>query len=424
MRPHRVYSLAECVGVAAVVPARPASGVVAIAGLLAGLVVGAIVWMALTRADMVVRAPGRVRGAHSHQVAFSAAGSERVVASVGGRVARLLVHEGERVEVGTPIVQLDATELLAEHTRLVTQLVDAIAAREGGARMSSLIGAEHEAAQAAREAELGQVIRDESRGRARRTSEIALASTNLAARQRELRRLEAMGRDGAASAASIEEALAGVKEATLRVDAARVAASSGSATVLRRQIELAARVYAIRQEELAQQLAVLEAAVGAARHAVAASVQELGRRRIVAQASGVVSTLTVAVGDVVQPGQPLVTLAPEGGLRVDAAVAITDVARLQLGMTVRIRLDAFDWQRFGTVRGTLVAISPDAEPLGPGQPLAYTVRIALASDLVGSGDVTGRLKLGMTGVVEIVTGRERLLELVVGRMRSAISIGE
>ena len=52
----------------------------------------------------------------------------------------------------------------------------------------------------------------------------------------------------------------------------------------------------------------------------------------------------------------------------------------------------------------------------------YTVRIATSRDEVGRGAYRGRVKLGMTGQAEIVTGRERLLMLLVRRIRQTISL--
>jgi len=126
---------------------------------------------------------------------------------------------------------------------------------------------------------------------------------------------------------------------------------------------------------------------------------------------------------VVQPAQNMFSISPESGLRVDAAVSVADVGRLHVGLPARIRIDAFDWQRYGTITGTIRQISPDAEAISNGGGLVYTVRIELDREDIGRGDLRGQLKLGMTGMVEVITGHEHLLALLLGRLHQAISLG-
>ena len=53
----------------------------------------------------------------------------------------------------------------------------------------------------------------------------------------------------------------------------------------------------------------------------------------------------------------------------------------------------------------------------------YIVKIAVARDEVGRGAYRGRVKLGMAGQADIVTGQESLLSLLVKRIRQTISLG-
>jgi hypothetical protein len=51
------------------------------------------------------------------------------------------------------------------------------------------------------------------------------------------------------------------------------------------------------------------------------------------------------------------------------------------------------------------------------------VRVELLADEVGRGALRGRVKLGLGGTAEIVTGRESVLAILVKRIRQAISLG-
>jgi HlyD family secretion protein len=139
-----------------------------------------------------------------------------------------------------------------------------------------------------------------------------------------------------------------------------------------------------------------------------------------------VTSLDVKVGDVVEPGRAILAVADQRGFRIDVALTSEDVGLLRKGMPARIKLDAYDYQKYGSVAGRVVFVSPDsafqAGATAPRSP-SYTVRIALAGDHVGRGAQSGQIKLGMTGVAEIITDRESILSLLVRSIRQSISLG-
>jgi hypothetical protein len=86
-------------------------------------------------------------------------------------------------------------------------------------------------------------------------------------------------------------------------------------------------------------------------------------------------------------------------------------------------IDTYDYQKYGTVQGTVCFISPDSGT-GAGQRGAfYLVKIAVEEEEIGRGELRGAVKLGMAGQVEIVNGRESILGLLVKKIRQSISIG-
>src|SRR5262249_37155211 len=128
------------------------------------------------------------------------------------------------------------------------------------------------------------------------------------------------------------------------------------------------------------------------------------------------------VGDVLEPGRPVAEIAEQKGFLFEAAVASEEVGHLRVGMPARIKLDAYDFQRYGTVLGKVCYLSPDSGLAQGQQKATYTVRIAVEADEVGRGEFRGRIKLGMTGQAEIVTGRESLMALLAKRIRRTISL--
>jgi multidrug resistance efflux pump len=420
---HRIYSLAECAELARIVPRRPPISVIGIAVILATLVTTAIVWAALTDVDLVVRGPARVRARVAPRLAFASTSGEQVYAPSAGRVARVAVTEGQVVAAGDELVALDTTALANDLARFESAVAAARSGASAAKRTRELAAVEHDAARTARAAELAQAIDDEKHDRRRSRADARRARAALEDARREADRLRALESDGAASQRQVDAADAAAAGARAELDAASVGAAS-RVELLRSRSELAEREWAVRDEELGQRVEAAAAELAAAERVAANARLELERATIRAAVAGTVTAVAVAASDPVQPGQPVVAVAPAGGMRVDAAVAASDIADLRVGMPVRIRLDAFDWQQCGTLAGTIGQIGTDAELLGPdgGKVSVYVVRVDLAGDRVGRGVGCGAIKLGMTGTVEVVTGTDRLLSLVFGRIRRAVAL--
>src|SRR5258708_2689857 len=80
--------------------------------VLAALLGSALLWAGLTRADLVVRAAGRVRPAGAlSKVYTSAHGGEVLSASVGGRVVEVGFRQGDEVRRGDVLVRLDSARV-------------------------------------------------------------------------------------------------------------------------------------------------------------------------------------------------------------------------------------------------------------------------------------------------------------------------
>ena len=71
-----------------------------------------------------------------------------------------------------------------------------------------------------------------------------------------------------------------------------------------------------------------------------------------------------SVGSVLREAETLVTMVPDGAdLYVEANVPSRDVSYLKVGDLVRVKLEAYPFQRFGTANGVLKVISADSDSL-------------------------------------------------------------
>ena len=133
--------------------------------------------------------------------------------------------------------------------------------------------------------------------------------------------------------------------------------------------------------------------------------------RLVSPVDGAVHGLAAyTVGGVVTPAQPVVTVVPEGTALIIEAMALNkDIGFLSPGQEAEIKLDTFPFQKYGTLKGRLVSISPDAfedEKLGA----VYRVRVEMQKTTFRVNGRDIEVTPGMSVFVEIKTGKRKIIE--------------
>jgi adhesin transport system membrane fusion protein len=116
-------------------------------------------------------------------------------------------------------------------------------------------------------------------------------------------------------------------------------------------------------------------------------------------------------------------MAEQQGYRFGMGVPTEEVARLRVGMPARIKLDAYDHQKYGSLAGTVCFISLDSSAQDGQRPASYIVRMEVDGDEVGHGDLRGIVKLGMAGQREIVAGHECLLTVLLKKVHQTFCLG-
>jgi len=148
-------------------------------------------------------------------------------------------------------------------------------------------------------------------------------------------------------------------------------------------------------------------------------------------ADGTVQQLAVhTIGGVVTPAQALMVVVPsESHLEIEAMVLNRDIDFVHPGQQAEIKVDAFNFNRYGLIDGRVVSISPDAitrerpaeksnvkdadaendssEPAN--QELVYAARVSLDRTRMQVEDKLVDLSPGMAVTVEIKTGRRRII---------------
>jgi HlyD family secretion protein len=132
-----------------------------------------------------------------------------------------------------------------------------------------------------------------------------------------------------------------------------------------------------------------------------------------------------SVGSVLREAETLVTLVPDNAdLYVEASVPSRDIGYLKLGDSVRVKLESYPFQRFGTISGVLAVISPDSQPLKEGDDksqVIYRVQVKLDDKAAALLARSIHLKPGLVASAEIKTGGETIANYI---LHPIIRIGD
>jgi len=182
---------------------------------------------------------------------------------------------------------------------------------------------------------------------------------------------------------------------------------------------------------LSDELAKVEQKAGGLTQDLIKAEQRTRLQRLTAPVDGMVQQLAVhTIGGVVTPAQALLVIVPsDSRLEIEAMVSNRDIGFVRPGQGAEIKVDTFNFTRYGLLQGKVLGISSDAiirdrqqdrpenrgqgtanetsEPKG--QELNYSARISLDRTKMQIDDQMVNLSPGMAVTVEIKTGSRTIL---------------
>ena len=358
--------------------------------LLLVAVAVAIAWASLARVDEITRSDGRI----------VPDGREQVIASLEAGILReLFVREGQQVELGQELVQLDPTRVEAQQNEsqakrlaLKAQIARLNAEANGRAlkfppevqSVPRLAEAESEAFEARRR------LLDEA------VSSINRSATLLG---RELKLAQDMSNKGLMSDVELmrlnRQANEMQQQRNERISHFRQEASSEAERV---QNELA---------QLDEQMVVRQDA--------------LTRTSIKSPVRGVVKNIRVStVGGIVGSGAPIMEISPLGPrVLVEARIRPRDIGFVRVGQVAEVKLSGYDFNVYGGLEGKIEYIGPDAvsgENDKTGEGGYYRATIAADRNNLRMKGKPLPVIPGMTAQVEIKTGERSVLSYLLRPM--------
>lgn len=409
----------------------------------------ALAWSFIGRVDVVVAARGEL---------VPPSRSKDVQAPISAQVAAIHIQDGQIVEAGALLIELNPTEALADKSRLSVEFVEA---RLSMARLNALLGAPEDPHKAASLFASFEGAPDDAveRHRAQLISAATAQRARLSALRADHERSQAEVQSAAAELERLEASLPFIRQ---NVSARRELVEKG---VLARLPQLELERQLVESEKardvLIGRMRVAQAAARQLRHSIdetQAEFERAGREelqkstqamqsleqelvkaqfreeamRLTAPVSGSVQLLRVhGAGAIVGAGQTLLTIVPlDAALEAEVRIENKDIGLIHQGQRVAVKIDAYDFTRYGLYEGKLRTIAREAVPpaqTDPSNPVlaqmpenVYVARVAL-SDEGRDGKPAIRLAPGMAATAEIKIGRRRIIDYVLSPVTASLS---
>ncbi|AUC97825.1 HlyD family type I secretion periplasmic adaptor subunit [Bradyrhizobium sp. SK17] len=408
----------------------------------------AVAWATFGHVDIIATAQGKI---------VPTGRSKTIQPLETGTVSAIHVRDGDQVAAGQVLIELDRTVTQAEQRRVTQDLILAQldVARLGALRdnFDRLDGARDIAAPA------GVSERDLARTRAAMQAQAAEQLAKMASIVRQVEQKRAEAESIAATVAKIDASLPLVEQtAKIRRDAMQIqygnqiAYLDAQARMLdqqnervvqsRKLVEIEAARQALEQQ-LGQTKSGFERQVLSDLSDAQKKVEELSQDLVKAERKmneqvlrspidGTVQQLALhTIGGVVTAAQQLMIVVPANSrIEAEAMIPNRDIGFVSAGQSAEVKIDTFNFTRYGLLQGKVVSVSQDAivmekpkdgavakkggalsESSEPeGQQLVYSARIALDGTRMQIDDRLVSLAPGMAVTVEVKTGTRRIIE--------------
>ncbi|MGH8579493.1 MAG: HlyD family type I secretion periplasmic adaptor subunit [Gammaproteobacteria bacterium] len=165
------------------------------------------------------------------------------------------------------------------------------------------------------------------------------------------------------------------------------------------------------QNRLLDELAQIENKLAGLEQELIKAKQRVRLQQLHAPVAGEVQQLAVhTIGGVVTPAQEVLRIVPEeGAIEIQAWVANKDIGFVHDGQPAEIKLETFPFTQYGTLDGEVLTISDDSVP-DEERGLIYAAQVRLARTTMQVDEKLVPLSPGMAVTVEIKLGKRRLIE--------------
>jgi HlyD family secretion protein len=169
-------------------------------------------------------------------------------------------------------------------------------------------------------------------------------------------------------------------------------------------------------KELQTQITTLKAEISQSKSQIQSWEFQLGQRVLRAPVSGTIFQLPIQrTGAVVQPSTLITEIAPKNAsLILRAQMATSESGALREGMAVKMKFDAYPFQDYGVVEGTLSQISPTSKvtETAQGAIATFDLEIELKQTCIQTANGCTALSPGQTATAEVIVRQRRIIDFI------------
>ncbi len=395
------------------------------------LFVLAILWAAWGKIDIIAVAQGKI---------IPSSHSKIIQPLETGVISRIYVHEGQHVNRGDPLIDMDSTSSRADTARLENELK---AARVEAARIRALLAGKSEfnVPEGVDEPTYllhSRLLKDQLREyQARiasaksqvdqRRAAVELAQVNIQHLEETVALLDERSR--AMREMLTDKYVSRIKYLELeeqRLEKAQLLAAERKKLVQDGSAldEAGKQLETLRSEfdkNNRAKLSELDSRIRSLTEELVKAKTRTAYQHLVSPIDGIVQQLAVhTVGGVVTPAQQLMVIVPrEDNLEIEAWVQNRDIGFVDAGQEVEIKVEAFPFTRYGLINGKVISLSKDAVPM-ENVGYVYAARVSMSRNTMDIGNKTVELTPGMNVTVEVKTGKRRVIEFILSPLLRGI----
>lgn len=390
----------------------------------------AVIWAVFGSIDIIATATGKIVPTER---------TKTLQPLESGIVRAIHIHDGQIVEKGEVLVELDPTDTQADLDRLDKEYLNA---RLNVARLSALLEndpktaykAPVEASEHQARMHYTHMLSQWEKQRAEKETikaEVAQRNAELATVRAEITRLktvlpkirqrvsarQGLVKKGIASKTEfleLEQELAEY-EGQLAVQRAKVIEAEATLVAAKSRLQTATADF---QRTVLSELVDAEQQANSLEQERIKAKERTRHQTLIAPVSGKVQQLAIhTVGGVVTPAQELLSIVPaDSGLEIEVKVLNKDIGFVHEEQDVEIKVDSFPFTKYGTIEGGVLSLSRDSIE-DEQQGLVYPARISMSKTEIQSGDKMVDLTPGMSVTVEIKTGKRKLIEYLLAPLQ-------
>lgn len=283
---------------------------------------------------------------------------------VMGQIRQLTVREGDRVQAGQQIAEIDVRDIQAQQQQATAAIPQA----------QSAVSIAHSAYLTA------QAQKSQAQARVQEAqAQLTEAKAELADAQLHQKRMAMLRREGAISQSRLDEANTRLSVIQARISQAQAGLTQSRTTVKQAQAAVGQAQAQIRQAQ---------AQVDQAQAEVKQTQANLDYGTVIAPFAGVITHKYTEVGAMAGPGQPIVKLERSGRLKLSVDAPESLIGQIQKGQSVSVQIDALNRQ----INGRISQIIPSADPRSRN----FTVKVALQTTQDLLPGMFGRLQFRST----------------------------